>query len=93
MLNRNPIAAAKHFQYRVETLLTKVLLTNAEPIGKIVCYALTARFCYCCLFCMRSHPMQDQNAQYEAQVNAPRVSSYLCVMEGLSSENAGTLTV
>lgn len=71
MLNRNPIAVAKHFQYRVETLLTKLLLTNAEPIGKILCYALAARFCYCCLYYMRSHPMQDQNAQYEAQVNAP----------------------
>ena len=36
MLNLNPVIVAKHFQYRVETF-REVLLTNTNPIGKIVC--------------------------------------------------------
>ena len=40
MLNLNPVMVAKHFQYRVETFFKDVLLTNANPIGKIVYYAL-----------------------------------------------------
>ncbi|KXJ10338.1 ATP-dependent DNA helicase PIF1 [Exaiptasia diaphana] len=35
---------AKHFQYRVETFFTEVLLSNANPIGKIVYYALRIEF-------------------------------------------------
>ena len=44
MLNLNPVIVAKHFQYRVETFFMEVLLTNANPIGKIVYYALRIEF-------------------------------------------------
>ena len=44
MLNLNPVVVAKHFQYRVETFFTEVLLTQANPIGKIVHYALRIEF-------------------------------------------------
>ena len=40
MLNLNPVIVAKHFQYGVETFFTEVLLSNCQPIGKIVYYAL-----------------------------------------------------
>ena len=49
MLNLNTIVVAKHFQYRVETLFSQVLLTNAKP---------TATF-DCCSYCGRSRTMQD----------------------------------
>ena len=38
------LIVAKHFQYRVETFFTEILLTNAHPIGKIVYYALRIEF-------------------------------------------------
>ena len=41
MLN---LVVAKHFQIKVETFFTKVLLTNSEQTGKRVYYALTAKF-------------------------------------------------
>ena len=45
MLNLNPvIIVAKHFQFRVETFFTEILLTKANPIGKIVHYALRVKF-------------------------------------------------
>ena len=44
MLNLNPVIVAKHFQYRVKTFFTEVLLSNANPIGKIVYYALRIEF-------------------------------------------------
>ena len=44
MLNLNPVIIAKHFQYRVKTFFRDVLLTNANPIGKIVYYALCIEF-------------------------------------------------
>ena len=44
MLNLNPVIVAKHFQYKVETFFTEVLLTSANPIGKIVYYALRIEF-------------------------------------------------
>ena len=44
ILNSNPVVVAKHFQYRVETFFTEVLLTKANPIGKIVYYALRIEF-------------------------------------------------
>ena len=44
MLNSNPVVVAKHFQYRVETFFTEVLLSKANPIGKIVYYALRIEF-------------------------------------------------
>ena len=44
LLNINPVIVAKHFQYRVETFFTEVLLSRANPIGKIVYYALCIEF-------------------------------------------------
>ena len=44
LLNLNPVIVAKHFQYRVETFFTEILLTNMHPIGKIVYYALRIEF-------------------------------------------------
>ena len=44
MHNLNPVAVAKHFQYGVEKFFTRVLLSNAEPFGKIVYYALIFKF-------------------------------------------------
>ena len=44
LLNVNPVIVAKHFQYRVETFFTEILLTNVHPIGKIVYYALRIEF-------------------------------------------------
>lgn len=44
MFNLNPVIVAKHFQYRVETFFTEVLLTNAKPFGKIVNYTLCIEF-------------------------------------------------
>ena len=42
--NLNPVIVAKHFQYRVETFFREVLLTDANPIGEIVYYALRIEF-------------------------------------------------
>ena len=44
MLNLNPVVVAKHFQYRVETFFKEVLMKNANPIGKIIYYALRIEF-------------------------------------------------
>lgn len=44
LLNLNPVVVAKHFQYRVETFFTEVLLSSANPLGKIVYYALRIEF-------------------------------------------------
>ena len=44
LLNLNPVITAKHFQYRVETFFTEILLTQVNPIGKIVYYALRIEF-------------------------------------------------
>ncbi|KAL9977715.1 hypothetical protein ACROYT_G015152 [Oculina patagonica] len=44
LLNLNPVITAKHFQYRVESFFKDVLLSNANPIGKIVYYALRIEF-------------------------------------------------
>ena len=44
MLNRNPVVVAKHFQHRVETFFKEVLMTNANPIWKIIYYALRIEF-------------------------------------------------
>ena len=44
MLNLNPVVVAKHFQHRVETFFTEVLLSQLNPIGKIVYYALRIEF-------------------------------------------------
>ena len=44
MLNANPVVAAKHFQHRVETFFSEVLLSQSNPIGKITYYALRIEF-------------------------------------------------
>ena len=44
ILNLNPVIVAKHFQFRVETLFTEILLSKSKPIGKIVYYALRIEF-------------------------------------------------
>ena len=44
MLNMNPVINVKHFQYRVETFFTEILLSPANPIGKIVYHALRIEF-------------------------------------------------
>ena len=44
LLNLNPVIVAKHFQHKVETFFKDVLLSNANPIGKIVYYALRIEF-------------------------------------------------
>ena len=36
MPNMNPVIVAKHFQYQVEAFFTEILLSSANPIGKIV---------------------------------------------------------
>ena len=44
LLKLNPVIVAKHFQHRVETFFTDVLLSNAKPIGKIVYYTFRIEF-------------------------------------------------
>ena len=44
MLYLNPVIVAKHFQYRVKTFFTEVLLSKSKHIGKIVYYALCIEF-------------------------------------------------
>ena len=44
MLNANPVMTAKHFQHRVETFFSEVLLSQINPIGKITYYALRIEF-------------------------------------------------
>ena len=36
----SPVVVAKHFQHRVETFFTELLLSQKNPIGKIIYYAL-----------------------------------------------------
>jgi len=45
MINLNPVVDAKHTSTKLHLIFfTKVLLTNAKPTGKIVYYALRAKF-------------------------------------------------
>ena len=44
LLKFNPVIVAKHFQYRVETSITEILLADANPISKVVYYALRIEF-------------------------------------------------
>ena len=44
MLNANPVVMAKHFQHRVETFFSEVLLSKSNPIGKVIYYALRIEF-------------------------------------------------
>ena len=42
--NANPVVTAKHFQHRVETFFSEVLLSQSNPIGKITYYTLRIEF-------------------------------------------------
>ncbi len=44
MLNANPVVTAKHFQHRVETFFSEVLLSKSNPIGKVTYYAIRIEF-------------------------------------------------
>ena len=44
MLNVNPVVTAKHFQHKVETFFSEVLLSQSNPVGKITYYALRIEF-------------------------------------------------
>ena len=44
MLNSNPVVVAKHFQYRLERLFRDILLTDNNPIGKILYHAIRIEF-------------------------------------------------
>lgn len=57
LLNVNPVITAKHFQYRVETFFIEILLTDVNPTGKIVYYALRIEFQ------MRGSPISFKGAE------------------------------
>ena len=44
MLNANPVVTAKHFQHRVETFFSEVLLSQSNLVGKITYFALRIEF-------------------------------------------------
>ena len=73
----NPVIVAKHFQYRVETLFTKILLANANPTSTIVYYAL------CIEFQMRGSPHLQYCAKVmqtefgESFISSSRSSSFI----------------
>ncbi len=41
---RNPVTAARHFQYRLNTFFTQFLKSTAKPLGDIVDYAIRVEF-------------------------------------------------
>ena len=43
-LKRNPVTAARHFQYRLNTFFHDFLKSNAHPLGEIVDYGLRIEF-------------------------------------------------
>lgn len=43
-LSRNPVTAARHFQYRLNTLLNEFLKSTAKPLGEIVDYGIRIEF-------------------------------------------------
>ena len=43
-LRRNPVTAARHFQYRLNTFFQDVLRSNAKPLGEIVEYGIRIEF-------------------------------------------------
>ena len=43
-LKRNPVTAARHFQYRLNTLFQGFLKSNAKPLGEIADYAIRIEF-------------------------------------------------
>ena len=43
-LKRNPVTAARHFQYRLNTFFTQFLKSTAKPLGDIIDYAIRVEF-------------------------------------------------
>ena len=43
-LKRNPVTAARHFQYRLNSLFQGFLKSTAKPLGEIVDYAIRIEF-------------------------------------------------
>ena len=43
-LRRNPVTAARHFQYRLNTFFQEFLKSNAHPLGEIVDYGIRIEF-------------------------------------------------
>ena len=43
-LRRNPVTAARHFQYRLNTFVQDFLKSNAHPLGEIVDYGIRIEF-------------------------------------------------
>ena len=43
-LRRNPVTAARHFQYRLNSFFQDVLKSKANPLGKIIDYAVRVEF-------------------------------------------------
>ena len=43
-LRRNPVTAARHFQYRLNSFFRDVLKSKAKPLGEIVDYAIRVEF-------------------------------------------------
>ena len=43
-LRHNPVTAARHFQYRLNTFFQDVLKSKAQPLGEIVDYAIRVEF-------------------------------------------------
>ena len=43
-LRQNPITAARHFQYHLNTFFQKFLRSNAHPLGELVDYAIRIEF-------------------------------------------------
>ena len=43
-IRRNPVAAARHFQYRLNCLFTDFLKTDAHPLGEVEDYAIRVEF-------------------------------------------------
>ena len=44
LLNLNPVITARHYQYRVETFFKEILLSELQPLGKIIYYAIRIEF-------------------------------------------------
>ena len=44
LLNLNPVITARHFQYRVEAFFKEILLSQLEPLGRIIYYAIRIEF-------------------------------------------------
>ena len=44
VLNLNPVITARHFQYSVEAFFKEILLSQLEPSGRIIYYAIRIEF-------------------------------------------------